>query len=221
MLNLLFPKTCGGCSAKLRTHENVLCASCKHNLPIACFHRNGDETIKNILYGRVPIESATALVYFQKKGITQQLLHNLKYRGQQEIGTYFGNWLGIELSENSSYSEIDIVIPVPLHKKKLKKRGYNQVTNFANTIATHLNASFRDDILVKVSDTSSQVFKQRFSRFETPEIFTVRHPEILKDKHVLLVDDIVTTGATIEKCANQLLLDDTTKLSVATIAIVA
>lgn len=221
MLNLLFPKTCNGCTEKLRAHETVLCASCMHHLPLACFHRHEDDTLKNIFYGRVHLQAATALVYFQKKGITQKLLHNLKYKGQEEIGAYFGNWLGSELAESSIFSEVDVVIPVPLHKKKLKKRGYNQVSKFAKAIASRLHASCREDILLKVSDTSSQVFKKRVSRFDAPEIFKIKQSEVLIGKHILLVDDIVTTGATIEKCANQLLIDPTTKLSVATIAIVA
>lgn len=221
MLNLLFPKTCNGCSVKLRTHEEVLCASCKHELPIACFHRNGDETFKNIFYGRFQLEHATAVVYFQKKGITQQILHNLKYRGQEEIGTYFGNWLGVELAQSKEFSEIDVVIPVPLHEKKLKKRGYNQVSNFANQLARHLGAICREDMLLKVSETRSQVFKQRFSRFEAPEVFVLENQQDLEGKHILLVDDIVTTGATLEKCANVLLKHPTTKLSIATIALVA
>ncbi|MCB0457360.1 MAG: ComF family protein [Flavobacteriaceae bacterium] len=219
MLNLLFPKICNGCKSKLLKGEHILCANCRHELPLACFHRTNDTSMKNIFYGRVPVENATALVLFQKKGITQEMLHNLKYRNQKEISNFFGKWLGGELAQHPNYQTIDMVIPVPLHKKRLKKRGYNQVSGFGKEISNCLEIPFIEDLLVKVSQTDSQVFKKRLLRFESEEVFKVIHPEILANKHVLLVDDIVTTGATIEKCAQQILKDTNAKLSVATMAI--
>lgn len=219
MLNLLFPKICNGCKNKLASGEKILCAHCRHNLPLACFHRTNNETMKNLFYGRFPLENATALVMFQKKGITQEILHNLKYRGQNEISTFFGKWLGVELSQNESYKSIDLVIPVPLHKKRLKKRGYNQVSGFGKAIASSLNIPFREDILLKVSQTDSQVFKKRITRFASEEIFTLSKPKEVTNKHILLVDDIVTTGATLENCAQQLLNNTHAKLSIATMAI--
>ena len=219
MLNLLFPKICNGCKSKLLKGEEILCAQCRHDLPLACFHRTHDTSMKNLFYGRFPIENATALILFQKKGITQEILHNLKYRNQKEISNFFGKWLGVELAKHLDYQSIDLVIPVPLHKKRLKKRGYNQVSGFGKEIANCLNVPFREDVLVKISQTDSQVFKKRLLRFETEEVFRVNHPELLTNKHILLVDDIVTTGATIEKCALQLLVKTNAKLSVATIAI--
>jgi ComF family protein len=175
--------------------------------------------MKNVFYGRFPVEQATALLQFQKRGITQQLLHNLKYRGQDKISNFFGKWLGTELSENENYRTIDMVIPVPLHKQKMKKRGYNQVSGFGKEIATALKVPFREDVLIKVSKTHSQVFKKRLTRFAAEEIFTITQPEIISNKHILLVDDIVTTGATLENCAQQLLKSPDVKLSIATIAI--
>ncbi|MEZ4858523.1 MAG: phosphoribosyltransferase family protein [Flavobacteriaceae bacterium] len=175
--------------------------------------------MKNIFYGRFPLENATALVMFQKKGSTQEILHNLKYRGQKEIATFFGKWLGAELAQHPNYKEIDMVIPVPLHKRKLKKRGYNQVTGFGIEIAKSLDVPFREDLLVKVSQTETQVFKKRLSRFETDEVFALKNAESIINKHILLVDDIVTTGATLEKCATQLLKNKDVKLSIATMAI--
>ena len=219
MLNLLFPKICNGCRNKLHKGEEILCAVCRHKLPLACFHRTNDTSMKNLFYGRVSVENATALVVFQKKGITQEMLHNLKYRNQKGISNFFGKWLGTELAQHPSYQNIDFVIPVPLHKKRLKKRGYNQVSGFGKEIANCLNIPFYEDILVKVSQTDSQVFKKRLMRFETEEVFKIIDPEKLINKHILLVDDIVTTGATIEKCAQQLLQGNNAKLSVATMAI--
>ena len=168
--------------------------------------------MKDVFYGRIDLEEATALLQFQKKGITQELLHNLKYRGQKEISSFFGKWLGSELAEQEDYTKCELVIPVPLHKQKLKKRGYNQVEGFGKEIAKALNIPYRDDILVKISKTSSQVFKQRFTRFNSEEIFTVQKVEVIRNKHILLVDDIVTTGATLENCANQLLKNTNVKI---------
>jgi len=219
MLNLLFPKICNGCQAVLLDTERVLCTKCIHRLPIACHHRTGNEAMKNIFYGKFPVLEATAIIKFQKRGITQELLHNLKYRGQKQISAFFGKWLGAELSEIPHYQSVDMVIPVPLHKQKLKKRGYNQVEGFGVEIAKALGVPYYDDILIKISKTKSQVFKQRFTRFQSEEIFSLNKPHLINNKHILLVDDIVTTGATLENCALQLLKNTQAKLSLATIAI--
>ncbi len=219
MLNVLFPKICNGCKSKLVKQESVLCMQCRHQLPMACFHRTNNNTLKNFFYGRVPLEHATALIHFQKKGITQELMHNLKYRGQKDISNFFGKWLGAELIQYPEYGSITLVIPVPLHRKKLKKRGYNQVSGFGKEIAAQLGIPFREDILLKVSQNDSQVFKKRWGRFEGEELFMVKDVSALQNQHILLVDDIVTTGATIEKCALKLLEGNNVQLSIATIAI--
>lgn len=223
MLNLLFPKICNGCNTVLLQQEKVLCAKCIHNLPLICHHRSGSDTMKDIFYGRFPVESATALLQFQKKGITQDLMHSLKYRGRKEIGTFFGKWLGEELKLAEAYHDIDLIIPVPLHKHKLQKRGYNQVEGFGREIAKSLKVPYIDDVLVKISNTNSQVFKKRLTRFgasETiEEVFSLKNSEKIQNKHILLVDDIVTTGATFERCAQQLLKNSNTRLSLATMAL--
>lgn len=218
MLNLLFPKVCAACSEMVSHSEDVLCVDCRHKLPLLQYHQTGNEVLKDKFYGHFPLVNATALIQFQKRGITQELLHNLKYRGYKEISYFFGKWLGAELAEISGYKDIDLVISVPLHKQKLTKRGYNQVEGFAVEIAKALDIPYRDDILVKVSKTGSQVFKTRVLRFETEEVFSVQKLEEIKGCHILLVDDIITTGATLEKCALQLLKGERVKISIATIA---
>ncbi len=219
MLNILFPRVCRGCGAKLLRNEQVVCTQCRHQLPLACFHRSGDPTMKNLFYGRVRIEEATALLQFQKKGLTQTLLHQLKYRGGESVGALFGSWLGNDLRNYPAFQEIDMVIPVPLHRSKLKKRGYNQVTAFGKGLAKALDVPFCDTILIKTSGGSSQVFRKRWGRFENEGVFQLNRPERLESRHVLLVDDIVTTGATLEKCALVLKKGNPKKLSLATIAI--
>ncbi|WP_244593038.1 ComF family protein [Pukyongia salina] len=174
--------------------------------------------MKKIFYGRIPLENATSLLLFQKKGITQQLLHNLKYRGQQEIGTFLGTWLGSELAEHPDYKGVDLVIPVPLHRKKRRIRGYNQVSHFAIEIANKLGADYSESILQKKTGTRSQVFKNRLTRSQTHQIFELRETDLLKGKHVLVVDDIVTTGATLENCALALIKNGDVRVSFATMA---
>lgn len=203
--------------------EQVICTSCRHSLPLACHHRTNSQELKRFFYGKFRIELATSLLKFQKKGITQELLHNLKYRKQKQISSFFGKWLGAELTEIDMYKSIDLVIPVPLHKQKLKIRGYNQVEGFGKEIANALQIPYRDDILLKISKTETQVFKQRFKRFQNSEeknqIFSISNTKDVINKHILLVDDIVTTGATLENCALQLLINTNAKISIATIAI--
>ncbi len=218
MLNLLFPRICAGCGVILSDGGRTLCVKCRHNLPIANFHNLENEVLKNKFYGRFPLVNATSLIQFQKRGLTQELMHNLKYRGYKELSSFFGEWLGSELAENPNYQEIDMVIPVPLHKQRLKKRGYNQVEGFGKELAKALEVPYRDDILVKVSKTGSQVFKTRILRFETEAVFFNQKMEEIKGLHILLVDDIITTGATLEKCALQLLKSENVKISIATIA---
>lgn len=218
MLNLLFPRVCIGCNSVISATEKLLCVSCRHALPLTNIHLNDDDELKNRFYGRFPVENATALFYFHKQGLTQELMHHLKYRGVKELSSFFGSWLGAELTEIPAYSDIDLVIPVPLHKQKLKKRGFNQVEGFGRELANALKIPYRDDILIKISKTGSQVFKTRMLRFESEEVFAIQKPEEVKNLHIFLVDDIITTGATLEKCALQLLKGDGVKISVATMA---
>lgn len=220
LLNLFFPKVCLACSNLLSDNELYVCTNCRHDLPVTNYHLENSDKVYKLLYGRVQLEKATSLLRFQKKGIVQQLLHNLKYKGHQEIGTFFGQWLGDELANLNGYKDIDLVIPVPLHRRKLRKRGYNQVTRFAKEIAKCLNAKYCDTVLIKINNTTSQVMKSRLARWtSSDEIFSIQNLDLIDHKHVLLVDDIITTGATIESCANQLLKAKNVKLSVASMAI--
>ena len=152
--------------------------------------------------------------------MVQHLLHGLKYRGYENIGVFLGKWLGEELKNIESYKHIDVVIPVPLHKKKLRKRGYNQVEKFGKEIAQALNVPYIDKVLIKTTATKTQVFKERVARWNTNnEIFSTTNLHEIANKHVLLVDDIITTGATIEACANELIKANNVKISLATMAI--
>ncbi len=220
LINLFFPKVCLACTNVLVDNEVSICTNCRHDLPVTNFHFDNSDEMKKVLYGRVKVENGTALLRFQKKGIVQHLIHNLKYKGYQEVGEFLGSWLGEELKMVEDYKNVDIVIPVPLHKRKLRKRGFNQVTRFAKEIADSLNASYSDSVLIKISDTKSQVNKSRLARWtESNEIFSIQNLDEINNKHILLVDDLITTGATIEACSNQLLKAKNVKISVVTMAI--
>lgn len=220
MLNLFFPKLCAGCDSELVSGEEVICSHCRHHLPLACFHRYGSGALKNKFYGRLGIQYATALLYFNKKNLTQGILHRLKYKSQPDIGILLGDWLGSELAEIPEYRTVDAVIPVPLHQKKLQKRGYNQVAGFAQEVARHLEADYLDQVLIKITSTRSQVFSERITRiFSQEEVFSVKNLDLLEGKHLLLVDDIITTGATLESCAQQLFKAPQVTLSIAAMAV--
>jgi ComF family protein len=218
-VGLLFPNVCMGCGGVLSKHENVLCFICENNLPKTNFHTDADNAVFKRLYGRIPIENATSLFYFDKGGTVQHLMHQLKYNDEKEIGIYLGKMLGNYLLQSNSYKKIDAVIPVPLHEKKLFQRGYNQSECFADGIAEAMGISRLPNVLKRIDFTETQTGKNRFERWDNVKnAFELISPELVKNKHVLLVDDVVTTGATLEACA-QLLMDvEETKVSIATIA---
>ncbi len=220
ILNLFFPKVCYACHNLLHDNEATICIDCRHDLPVTNFHFDDNHAIKKVLYGRATIKNGTALFRFEKKGLVQQLIHGLKYKGYEHIGFVLGNWLGGELKTIKEYQSIDVVIPVPLHKKKLKKRGYNQVSKFGQQIAKALNADYKEDVLIKITNTKSQTTKGRFSRWtNTDELFALKNMTAIDNKHILLVDDIITTGATLEACILVLNHAKNIKISIATMAI--
>lgn len=218
MLNILLPRFCVTCNNTLLSMEEILCSFCISELPLTHFHTYNDSSMLDRFYGLLPVHQATAMLYFIKKGISQKILHKLKYEDQQNIGSYFGKWLGKDLSQIPSYSDVDVVVPVPLHKKRLRSRGYNQVTMFAKQIAEQLNASYCEESLIKVTHARSQVGLGRWSRFGSKEVFSLGNPSLVVEKHVLLVDDLIATGATLINCGKELLKAPVRKLSIATLA---
>ncbi len=220
VLNTFFPKVCVGCGEVLSRNERVVCTSCLHKLPLIGKQENAEALIQQYFYGRLPIAHAAGLLFYKKKELSQKLLHHLKYKGREEISEFLGNWLAGRLADYEWVKTIDWVIPVPLHKKRKKKRGYNQVSGFASALALHFGCQYSEDILIKTFNSRTQVFKNRFYRTELKgAYFALQHPEKIEGRHVLLVDDIITTGATLETCARSLLKAKPAKISLVTMAV--
>ena len=215
--NLIFPKLCSACSGALLKNEKIICISCVVNLPKTNFHKDKDNPVNKVFWGRVDVEMASSFYLFSKKSKVQNLLHNLKYRGVKEVGSVLGELFGFELNNSKFYKDIDFIVPVPLHQNKLKKRGYNQSEWIAIGLSKSMKVPVNIDSLYRRSDSETQTKKSRYKRWENVgEIFGLANNN-LEGKRILLVDDVVTTGATIEACA-QLLIQQNCKVLVATIA---
>ncbi len=216
---LFYPELCVNCNKNLYDNELILCTSCNFNLPLLTINDYSNNFVTQCFYGKIPVKLGASLLAFKKENSTQQLIHDLKYKNNQEVGSFLGYLLGKQLKESTKFSNIDYIIPVPLHIKKLQQRGYNQVTTFANTIANELNTKVNTQVLKRVNKNTSQTFKNRFERFsDTNTTFEITNTNTLINKHILLVDDVITTGATLEACCNELLKTKNITISIATIA---
>lgn len=219
LLRLFFPPTCAGCQSVLMSNENVICTKCRHEIPLTQHHKNPENDAYKKFYGRIPVEHVSALVYFHKNGIVQELIHSLKYRGQEAIGTVLGEWYAEELKSSQLLQTVDAIIPVPLHPKKLRERGYNQVTEFGNALAKKLEIPVNNSILYRQVYSKTQSQKNRLGRTEGIDtIFDISFDEKDHNKHFLLIDDVITTGATLEVCAKALLKIPGTKISIVCMA---
>ncbi|WP_294736608.1 ComF family protein [uncultured Flavobacterium sp.] len=216
---LLFPKTCSGCNSPLLDSEYVVCTTCIHEMPYTQHYEiPNNETYKKF-YGRLPLEHASSLLYFHKEGLVQQLIHNLKYKGQQNIGKLTGQWYAQQLKNVTELQSVTDVIPVPLHPKKLHERGYNQVTEFGKALADGLNVAYNEGILIRTAYNKTQTKKNLAARAEIiGSAFDVVDNGLNEAKHFLLIDDVITTGATLESCGRALLKVPNAKLSIVTIA---
>ncbi|WP_239524923.1 ComF family protein [Leptobacterium flavescens] len=200
--------------------ENLICTACRHGLPLTNYHRFKDNPVEKIFYGRVPVEKATAFLHFEKSGIVQKLIHQLKYRGQESLGTLIGEWMGTELATSPGFKDIDLVLPVPLHRQKERKRGYNQVSLFAGSLAKALNSDYDEKLLKRSSQSGTQTLKSRVMRWYNKD--SSFEADMLRQtgaKHILLADDVITTGATLEACIKALRNAKNVKVSIAAMAI--
>ncbi|RZL15430.1 MAG: ComF family protein [Pedobacter sp.] len=216
---LLFPELCNACGTHLYYGEKEICIKCLRDLPFTDFHLYADNPVAKQLWGRLPNTNAMAMLYFRKGTKVQNLMHSLKYKDKTEVGVKLGNLLGEKLKNSSDYKDIDLIIPVPLHLSKERLRGYNQSKTIADGIAEALTVEVSSTHLLRIKSTETQTKKARYTRFENMQsVFTVKHAAELENLHILLVDDVITTGATLEACGNALLNVGIKKLSIAAVA---
>ena len=216
---LFFPRSCAVCGRALHRHEEVLCTACYYKLPRTGFSLSADNPVKDIFYGRLPLVSATSFLFFSKGGATQQLIHKLKYKGKREVGLYLGKLFGAALNESPLFRQAEVIVPVPLHPKKEHARGYNQSLLIAEGMALQMPAVVMPDVLVRKSDSATQTKKTRYERWENvKDIFQLKKASRLEGKLVLLVDDVITTGATLEACGHTLLKVQGLRLGIASLA---
>jgi ComF family protein len=222
-LSLIYPRYCEACANTLFKHESFICNHCKLNLPKSNYHKHsGDTPLGRAFSGRVPLIHSGSYYVYEKSGKIQKLLRAIKYQDQKELGEYLGKLYASELLKYDAFSDIDVIIPIPLHKNKLHSRGYNQSEWFAKGLSSGLCKQLNSEVMERISDTSTQTKKKKYERWENVEgIFRINSPTALMNKHVLLVDDVITTGATIEAGWFALKEIPGIKLSVASIAFAA
>lgn len=218
LLHLAFPHICEGCGSDILDTDHSLCLQCLSALPETNFHWHAANPIEKLFWGRLPVTAATAHYYFTKESMMQHLMHQFKYRKAKELGKYLGSLLGTALAASNRFASVDALIPLPLHASKERKRGFNQATVLCEGIATAVGKPVLKKAVIRTSHTESQTTKNRIERWQNMDgRFEVADAATLKGKHLLLVDDVVTTGATLEACGRTLLSVPDVQLSVATL----
>lgn len=223
LTHLFYPRLCEGCNKPLLQEEEILCLNCNiYNLPRTAYHHIHENMTFMRFAGRVNIQKATSFAYFTENGLLQHLLHGLKYQGKEEIGRYLGKQLGHDLKQTKWAEDIDLIIPVPLHPDKEAKRGFNQANVIVEGLSEVLNIPVETGLLVRTRFTESQTKKTREERLENMKgVFALSNTEKLSGKHILLLDDVLTTGATLEACVLTLLAAKDVHISIATIGVVS
>jgi ComF family protein len=215
---LFYPNLCAACGRALSSGEHHLCSVCLWRLPKTNFHLQEDNPVYRRFLGKTNIASAASFVFFDKGEKVQRMMHSLKYQGNIEIGIFLGELYGIELKSSPQFSGCDAIVPVPLHLKKVRTRGYNQSDSIADGLSNTLGIPVYKKLVERTVFTSTQTRKSRYARFENVENVFHLKEEKTNAKHFLLVDDIITTGSTLEACAQCLNEIDGVKVSIATIA---
>ena len=217
---LFFPETCVNCHRLVEEPNYFICYICISEIPLTHFSFHVNNALENSFKGRVELVSGTSLFYFEKGGLAQQALHEIKYNQKPAIASFFGRWLGDEMVESGRFEGVDLILPLPLYKDKKRQRGYNQSEYFGRELAETLGKDYRDDILFRVTNRDSQTNKNRHQRMQVVENeYRIKDEAYLKQKHVLIVDDIITSGATLQSSSLPLLSVPDIQLSFASIAI--
>ena len=219
IFELFFPRYCAGCQNQLHHFENALCLHCIMMLPRASIHQLRENKLERLFWGRADVSMATAFLRMSRKGLTHRLVHELKYEGNKEIGQLLGTLFGQELKKIDEWKSVDLIIPVPLHPKKEQLRGYNQSYEIASGVSESMDVPTTKTALTRKHYTDTQTKKSRVERWQNvSEIFDINENELNTSNHILLVDDVITTGATIESCVLALTNNKKIRVSVAALA---
>ena len=219
VFDLFYPHLCYGCDEVLHGRNDILCSNCLIGLDFIPPAVNNNTEMKRRFYGKLLVEHCLATLYFSEKSIAQKLLHELKYKNQQQISTFFATLTLQHLKNHAVFSWVDFIVCIPLHKSKEKKRGYNQLDGFGNELSKQLNIPFYKDYLIKTSKTKTQTKKSMWQRAESKSEFIVNAKyQNLQNKNILLIDDVMTTGSTLEIAGKCILKNSTHKISILTMA---
>lgn len=218
--NLIYPNLCVVCNENLSKNEHQICLSCVNKIPKTNFHTIQNNPIEKRFWGKVPISRATAFFHFQKGSPFQKTLHALKYKGNKEIGEVLGKYAGLDLMESIDFQSIDVIVPVPLHPKKQLSRGYNQSECIGSGLSCIMGIPQDTKSLCRTQENTTQTKKSVYERYENTEgIFELTDKKSLIGKHVLIVDDVLTTGSTLEACIRALKDIENIKISIFTLAV--
>lgn len=221
LLHFCYPHICNGCGTDVLSKDSTLCLRCINNLPETGFEIQPDNPIEKKFWGRLPVQYGMAQYYFTPQSLLQQLMHQLKYSGEQQLGRQLGRLMGESLI-NANWSFIDALVPLPLFPEKEKLRGYNQATVLCEGIAEKMHIPILHNAIIRPAATETQTRKNRVERWQNMEgRFRLRQPELIEHKHILLIDDVITTGATLEACGAELLKANDVQLSIASLAYAA
>lgn len=217
--DIVYPDLCLACDEPLRSSEKIICLRCQLELPKTDYADFRENPVAKKFWGKVPVAHAMALYHFHKSSRIQNLMHALKYKGRKDVGIKLGNLLGFQLFKNDLFNSVDYITSVPLHREKEIKRGYNQANLIGEGLSEILEIPFASSILRKTKFTDSQTKKNRIQRWENvKEIFQLEEENTIKGKHILLIDDVITTGSTLEACTAELIKADGVRVSIAAVA---
>lgn len=221
LIHLVYPHVCAGCHSDLLTTKAILCLKCLQALPETNFHPFPGNPVERMFYGRMSLQSATAHFYFTKESLMQILMHEIKYKGFRELAVYLGQLMGEQMAASERYTSVDAMVPLPLFKSREKQRGYNQSALICQGLSAALQIPVLNTAVARNQYTESQTKKGRVERWQNMEgKFEITDHSILQGKHILLVDDVITTGATIEACGNTI-IEEAKMLSIASLCFAA
>ena len=219
LLHLIYPDLCAGCGTDLVGTKELICLECMESLPLTNFHLYQNNPVEKIFAGRLPVRAASAYVYFTKQSAMQHILHQIKYKNNKELGYYFGRKMGMALRQSAFYDDVNALVPLPLYFKREKRRGYNQAKLICEGMAEVMSIPVMDQVVQRKSASETQTSKNRKERWENINgKFLLTGAEAIAQKYILLVDDVVTTGATLEACGIELLKAPHLDLGIVTLA---